>query len=220
MPVDESRSTLRGYVQPSEDRLHMAAQADHLERLLEKGFEQLARIESVGEGLWATDDGRLWRYAPGLPWEGGRNPEKQAFTIGPGLEAVWFARPEKGPKTLAELEERREQQAKEAERQLAEQEKTRDQLRKTAQPVTLDDLEPGEKFTLREASERVERAGGKVEVKGGRLIVSLPPGRGGLGSALPAARRLYAAEAEVVKALQAKAELPDRHVLPTGALAP
>jgi hypothetical protein len=41
---------------------------------------------------------------------------------------------------------------------------------------------------------------------------------GGIESALPAARRLYLAEAEVVRALEAKAPLPDREVTPAGAL--
>jgi hypothetical protein len=76
-------------------------------------------------------------------------------------------------------------------------------------------------LTLRDAGEQVTNLGGKVEVVNDRLVVSLPRSAlGGLASELPGARRLYAAESEVVRCLKAKQPLPDQRITPGGALVP
>jgi hypothetical protein len=83
-------------------------------------------------------------------------------------------------------------------------------LRKEARPVTVSDLDGGERLTLREAAERIEQAGGKLELKAGRLVVHLPPSAlGQWGNVKVAAQRLYAAENVVAKCLREKQPLPD-----------
>jgi hypothetical protein len=73
---------------------------------------------------------------------------------------------------------------------------------------------------LRGAAERIDHAGGKIEVARDRLVVSLPPGAGKAWSAEPldAARILYLAESTVVAALNRGDDLPDAPVTPTGAV--
>ena len=104
-------------------------------------------------------------------------------------------------------------------------------LRMTAVPVSYDDLAgDGGRMTLRQAGEKVWEAGGTVRVKGGRLVVSLPPGAlvvmGAQSVAAKAAARLYLAEESVTAAASKRggdvdvAKLPDRPVLPSGAVAP
>jgi hypothetical protein len=74
--------------------------------------------------------------------------------------------------------------------------------------------------------ERLHGLGGKVEVAGGRLVVSLPPNQ--LGPDHPGgriARWLYVAEVEVVACRRGDGpigpdKVPDRPILPSGALAP
>jgi hypothetical protein len=112
----------------------------------------------------------------------------------------------------------------------ADQEAAADERRKLAEPVVFDDFEEGPSLTLREAGEAVHQAGGRLEVVGSRLVVSIPPGvtrylYGKPSAAMGAARRLYAAE-EAVLAAAGKggaidvSKLPDGYVLPSGALAP
>lgn len=61
----------------------------------------------------------------------------------------------------------------------------------------------------------------RVEIKDGRLVVSLPRSAlGGVTSGLPAAELLYRAEGIVVEHVKATRPLPDREILPSGALAP
>jgi hypothetical protein len=123
---------------------------------------------------------------------------------------------------VAELEVRREREAKAAERQERERQARLKEVRKSARPVTFAHVEPSTHgVTLAEAARRIANAGGRVEVEGGRLVVSLPgSGHGGMGSVLVFARMLYAAEDVVTAALKSKVPLPEREVLPSGALAP
>lgn len=73
-------------------------------------------------------------------------------------------------------------------------------------------------MTLAEAGRLVDKAGGKVELEGGRLVASLPPGAtSGVGSAVVPARLLYLAESAVVECLRSKQPLPEQEVTPGGA---
>jgi hypothetical protein len=95
--------------------------------------------------------------------------------------------------------------------------------------ATLDRLAPA---TLRDAVSTVERVGGKVEVKSGRVVVSLPPGAVGaapwVGGEQPgsrAARILYCAEGELLATRRGDGRIsaekvPDGLLLPSGRLAP
>jgi hypothetical protein len=134
------------------------------------------------------------------------------------------------PDTLQELEERESQKQAARERGRREQAAALEELRKLAAPVTFDDtIRDGARLTLREAAEVVVQAGGTIRVVGSRLVVSLPPGAtlvlGAPTAAAKAAARLYLAE-EAVLAAAGKggdvdvAKLPDRPILPNGALAP
>ena len=126
-----------------------------------------------------------------------------------------------GPRTIEQLERRDERRAKAAEQAEQERQARLAALRKDAAPVTFGQVEPTARgLTLAEAGRRIADAGGKVEAKDGRLLVSLPVSAGGDPAPLGAARMLYAAEAVVVEHLAAKRPLPDRQALPTGALAP
>ena len=42
------------------------------------GLEQLGGMRSVGRGLWASEDGHLWRIDHRVE---GHNPERNAFAI-------------------------------------------------------------------------------------------------------------------------------------------
>jgi hypothetical protein len=70
------------------------------------------------------------------------------------------------------------------------------------------------------AAERIDQAGGKIEVDRDRLVVSLPPGAGKTWGSEPldAARILYLAEPTVVAALKRGDELPDAPITPAGAV--
>jgi hypothetical protein len=209
--------TLWGWGEPSEQEMHQARKAAELEKLAEK-YEQLGAMQSVGRGLWASADGRLWQ--PDRAIEG--HSADGAFAIDQALEPVWFQRPKQGPRTVAELEVRREREAKAADRQERERQAQLKALRKTALPVTFGQVETSARgVTLAEAARRIANVGGTVEVEGGRLVVSLPPSvPGGVGLVLVFCRMLYAAEDVVTAALKSKAPLPEREVLPSGALAP
>jgi hypothetical protein len=84
--------------------------------------------------------------------------------------------------------------------------------------------------TLRLAVEMIEKAAGKVEVRGGRVAVSLPPGEvtvaafGGERPGSRAARVCYLAEADLVATRRgdghiAAEKVPAEPVLPSGRLA-
>ena len=67
---------------------------------------------------------------------------------------------------------------------------------------------------------RIEEAGGKLELRAGRLVVHLPPEALGLwgNAAKVAAQRLYAAEAVVAACLREKREMPDAETTSGGAV--
>jgi hypothetical protein len=206
---------LRGFIAPSEKDLYKAHKAEELEKFAER-FEQLTGVHSVGRGLWADDSGRLWQHDSSFE---SHNPERDAFTVGPDLEAVWFKRPKGGPETVEQLEVQQARQAAAAEQQERERQARLREARKLALPVTLGHFDTTCRMTLVEAGRRVLDAGGKLEVRGGRLVVSLPPGAtGGMGNVLAAARVLYTAETVVAEHLARKEPLPDAEVTPAGAL--
>ena len=102
-------------------------------------------------------------------------------------------------------------------------------MRAHAEPVLLDDLlHDGARLTARAAAAEIERAAGTLQVVDDRLVVSLPQSKrftlGLPSTAVKAAQRLYACEAEIVGlAKRGKidaAAVPDRFVLPSGKLAP
>jgi hypothetical protein len=82
----QKKGGLSGFLAPSEQELRQAHRAGELEKLSQR-FEQLGALRSVGRGLYASQDGRLWQHDPSLE---GQNPERNAFTVGPDLEAIWL----------------------------------------------------------------------------------------------------------------------------------
>jgi hypothetical protein len=216
MSAPQKSGSLGSWAAPSEDELRQVHNAEELEKLGER-FEQLGAMRSLGQGLWADDRGRLWQHDSSFE---GHNPERNAFAVGQDLEPVWFARPTKGPTTLDQLEVRQARRAKAAEQQEREWQARLKEARRIAQPVTFGQVETSARgVTLAEAARRIANVGGKVEVRGGRLVVSLPPAvPGGTGSVLVFARMLYAAEAVAVEALSKGQDLPEREITPAGAL--
>jgi hypothetical protein len=218
---EERTSTFTIWAEPSAEQAKLAERADALRKLASKGFEELGKVESVGRGLLSDERGRLWRLDP--TFDTGRDPSTHAVYVGEGLEVVWLVRPTEGPRTFDELAKRQERQAKAAAEHERGRQKRLAELRKTAVPVTSAHVERRPALTLAEAGERVRNAGGTFELmRGDRLLVRLPRRAlgSGLGSAMRAAATLYLGEDEVTRCLMSKAELPDRAVLPTGALAP
>jgi hypothetical protein len=201
---------------PSEDELRQAHRAEELEKLAAR-FEQLGAMRSVGRGLYASEDGRLWQLDRRIE---GHQPDRNAFAIGRDLEPVWFERPPKGPQTVEQLQVRQARQAKAAEQQERDRQARLKALRKTALPVTFGQVEPGaRRVTLAEAARGIANVGGGLDVKDGRLIVLLPRSvAGGVGSVLAYCKMLYAAEAVAVEALTEGQDLPEREITPAGAL--
>jgi hypothetical protein len=174
---------------------------------------------------WLCDsDGGCWIFQHGEPADGW-NPQIHAVVVQPdgGWYYVWPAHESQrhdAPNSRAELEARARRRETERERQEAEARTNLELLRSQARPVTLGDLDPATRSTLAEAGQRVEQAGGNLEVAKGRLVISLPPTAATDPSAVSALRQLYLAETEVVTCLKAKRPLPDKEILPSGALAP
>lgn len=195
---------------------------------------ELERVEGGNGLLVFVPDGTLWvqgtrhhvdvlgREKVRVVYEG--DPLTPRFLI-PANEAGGNA-----PATLAEWNEREARRTTAIERSRQEQEAKRKALRLTAEPVTFDALAgDGATLTLRQAAEKVEAAGGTIRVEDARLVVALPPSAlhtmGLPSQAVKAAARLYKAEAEVVASAKrggevAASKLPDKAILPSGALAP
>lgn len=178
-------------------------------------------------------DGSLWVQGSRHDLElRGREKVRVVFEGDP-LTPRYLVRASEGggyPDTLAEWEERQARKEAGRERSRAKQAAKMDALRHTAEPVTLDTLRDETAMTLREAGESIEAAGGTIRVVDSRLVVALPRSSmhtmGKPSGAARGAARLYAAEAEVVASASkrggevAPSKLPDRLVLPRGALAP
>jgi hypothetical protein len=206
---------------PTADERRGIARAETLAALARAGHEQLDGLRDVGRGLFASEDGRLWQRAPGAQPRG-REPGVDAFVPAGNLNPIWYQRPGRGPQTVAALKARNAEAAKVNAQREREAEARRAEARKAAVPVTLGDTDRAFRgVTLAAAARKVEQAGGKIEATGGHLLVSLPVGRKGASptSALAAARLLYLAEDAVIAALKAGKDLPEREVLPNGALA-
>jgi hypothetical protein len=134
------------------------------------------------------------------------------------------------PRTLTEWNERQARKQATREQKRREVEAELERKRETAEPVTFDALEhDGARMTLRQAAVQIIAAGGRLEVRSGRLVVELPPQAlatsGVQSSAARAARRLYLAEDAVLAvvkrggAVDAR-KLPNEAILPSGRLAP
>jgi hypothetical protein len=216
--TSERTVTLRGFRAPDRDELFRAARAAELERLAEKGYEQLGALTRLDNGLWADESGRLWQQDSGVP-AGGRSIDHYAFAIDGRLQPIWLIRPSAGPRTVEQLEVHQQRAAKRAAESQKERQARLKELRKTAVPISFGHFEPSARMTLAEAGQRITAAGGKIELRGGRVVVSLPPSATsgyGRSSLLPAARMLYAAEAVVAECLGRKEPLPPVEVTPNG----
>jgi hypothetical protein len=174
--------------------------------------------------LIAEDDGSVWTLEDGAPFSGYR-PNTNAVLLGKRnswayLTAASASSTGNAPRDRAELERRARDAEEQAERQAAERERALAALRNSAAPVTAGDIESALKWTLRGAAERIDQAGGKIEVARDRLVVSLPPGAGRAWGTEPldAARILYMAEPTVVAALNRGENLPDAPITPAGAV--
>jgi hypothetical protein len=173
--------------------------------------------------LVAKDDRSIWTLEGGMPLSGYR-PTTNAVLVGKNntwayLTSVAASGIGNAPRDLAELERRARKADEEAERAAAAHDAKLAALRAAAVPVTLGDIEPGLRVTVRAAAERIDQAGGTVELDGGRLVVSLPPGANTFGpDCANAARVLYVAEDAVVAALKADEPLPDKPITPAGAV--
>jgi hypothetical protein len=173
---------------------------------------------------WLIDgDGNIWIYDAGMPASGYKASTHSVFVNDDGtwtyLTAAAASGRKDAPKDRASLEQRARHAEQQAQRQATERERNLSALRKAAVPVTSGDIDQALQFTLREAADRIDQAGGKIEADGDRLVVSLPPGAGktwGSTGPLDAARVLYLAESFVVAALKRGDKLPDAPCTPAG----
>ena len=179
-------------------------------------------------------DQTIWKREGGSPPDG-YLPATHCVVVTDG--GAWFfltaasATGPKAPRSVAELQERQEHAARKAAEREKEQAKAFTAKQATAVPVTLALLDRHAPPTLRDAVETVERQGGRVEVSGGRVVVSLPPGEVGIGpygSEKPggvAARACYLGEAELLASRRGAgridaAKVAAEPLLPSGRLAP
>jgi hypothetical protein len=178
--------------------------------------------------LVSREDGTIWTLQHGLPL-GGVNAQTHAVIMDdPSHWAFLVSAKASGrsdaPAHIGELEARAAKAEEDAKRQAAGRERTLRELPKQARPVTLGDLyfeDHGMRLTLAQAGRRITDAGGRVELnKRGELVVALPPSAYAYGAEpVKAARLIYCAHAVVADCLRSGKELPDREVLPNGALA-
>jgi hypothetical protein len=187
----------------------------------------------VARGRW-----EVWRALGGEPREG-RSPSSHAVVV--ERDGSWgfltlasASGIEHAPTSVAELERRRERRERDLGRRQAEAKTNLELRRQSARTVTLRDVDSGTRSvpaTLPGMVERLEALGGVVRVTKGRLDVRLPPGEfGGDGfgnrrAGVLIARALYLAEDGLVEAVKRNGEVdaskvPDRALLPSGALAP
>ena len=173
--------------------------------------------------LVAKDDDSIWTLESGMPLSGYR-PNTNAVLVGKNnswayLTAASASSMSNKPRDRAEVERRARDAEAQAERQRAEHERNLVALRAAAVPVTTGDLDPAMRMTLAQAGERIDQAGGRIEVDHGRLIVCLPAGAGTFGTGpLDAAKVLYAGESAVVALLMKGEALPDAPITPAGAV--
>jgi hypothetical protein len=192
--------------------------------------------ETYAPWLVKLDDQTIWTREIGSPAEGYRPDTHCVVVTDDGswhyLTAARATGMANAPRSVAELRERQEKAARQAaEHEKAEAAKFKAKQR-AAVPVTAATLDRDAPPTLRAAVELVERSGGKVEVKGGRVLVSLPPGAvgpapwsGGEQAGGRAARVCYLAEAELIETRSGDGRIsadkvPAEPILPSGRLAP
>jgi len=123
--------------------------------------------------LVVKDDGSIWTAEGGMPLSGYR-PHTNAVLVGKNnswayLTSAAASSIGNAPRDLAELERRARHAEEQAKRQAAEHERKLAALRNAAAPVSIGDVEPALGMTLRGAAERIDQAGGKVELDRGRL---------------------------------------------------
>lgn len=214
-------------------RLHSLAEIRNLEVF---ASVELERVEGSNGLLVFTgsgdDHGTLWVQGSKHDVEfRGREKVRVVYEGDPLTPRFLIPASEQGlPATLAEWEARQNRRGAAVEQQRQEAAANLDRLRLSAEAVTYDDLGRDRvRMTLRKAGEAVERAGGVIQLKGSRLLVSLPPGAlltmGAPSAAAKAAARLYLAEAAILAAAGkrsdiAASKLPNKHVLPSGKLEP
>jgi hypothetical protein len=197
----------------------------------EAGFQVFLRGD-VDEQYapYLVADGKVWVVAHGEP-RAGRQPDTHALLVEDGggwgfIVLVSASQEPNAPSTIAELEARAARREEAQARRAQEAQAALEVQRKSARPVTAGDVDGSPRVTLRAAAAQVLAAGGKLEARDGRLVVSLPPSALGWPSGpTQAAKLLYLGEAAVVKAAKRSGEveaarLPDRELLPSGALAP
>jgi hypothetical protein len=192
--------------------------------------------EAYTPWLVKIDDQTLWTRETGSPAEGYRPTTHVVLVHDDGswgyLTAAGASGMPNAPRSVAELRERAEEAARTAaEHEKAEAAKFKAKQR-TALPVTAATLDRLAPPTLRAAVETVERSGGRVEVKGGRVVVSLPPGEvgsapwvGGEQAGGRAAKVCYLAEAELIETRRGDGrvsadKVPAEPLLPSGRLVP
>jgi hypothetical protein len=151
----------------------------------------------------------IWRRENGIP-EGGYLPLTHVVLVHAdgnwGYLTAAHATGSDAPRSVAELQERKDERERRAAAQAQKQAEAFKQKQQSAVPVTLATLDRDAPPTLRGAVEAVEQSGGRVDVRGGRVVVSLPPGEVGAGafgserSGAKAARVCYLTEAELVAA--------------------
>jgi hypothetical protein len=168
-----------------------------------------------------ASDGSIWTLEGGMPLSGYR-PNTNAVLVGKHnswayMTAAAASGITNAPRDLAELERRARHAEEQAKRQAAERERNLAALRAAAVPVTAGDFDATLKMTLAQAAERIDQAGGRIEVDHGRLDIALPPGAAIFGrDNIDAARLLYAGEDAVVAALTNGKPLPDAPITPAG----
>jgi hypothetical protein len=187
-------------------------------------------------GWWVrVSDQTLWKRQQGSPANGFR-PETHCVVVSGGgwyylTSAAATAGPD-APRTVAELEERKQQREKAEAEQAEAAAATFKRKQATAAPVTVATLDRQTPATLRAAVEAVEQAGGRVDVRDGRVVVSLPPAEvgavpwfGGEKPARAAARAVYLAEEAILDVVKRSGrvdarKVPDVAILPSGRLCP
>jgi hypothetical protein len=171
----------------------------------------------------AKSDDTIWLLEDGMPARGFK-PDTHAIVVDRHntwryLTSASASDRRDAPRDLAELEHRARAKAEHAERAAAERERKLNALRRAAVPVSLGTIDRSLRMTLAEAGATIDRHGGKIELRGGRVIVSLPPGAATYGTEpLNAATVIYRAEPAVVALLKANKPLPDSAITPSGAL--
>jgi hypothetical protein len=136
-------------------------------------------------------------------------------------EPLFVGRVRSGPRTLTELEQKRSEQRK------AREQASKDEARRIAKLprsailfAEVENMHDGAP-SLKQAAERLERAGGELELRGDELVITAPSRGRERTAAVAAARILLAGRSTVVEALRKgkgplSSRLPDSPVRADG----